>query len=267
MLTEDDKNNPVTGNLAATSGAYFQQVYQWNVSYNNFIVGCGNGATDGNGIIADTWAGDNACNGTTHSSTEPPVYAHQGLIAFNVTFHNGAKGIQIFANDLGEGVRTPGVGITVANNASYNNNLDLNDTGADRAKINENCGGNNTFINNIAYAIRSPTGVKADNNTYVGDLSGGAPSTFANNVGYWLGAGAGEGMYKGAVWITGQEPANPRWVNVGNTSLGTASMPPVAANFALQSGSLAIGYGLTETYLSSQSVDAGACYHTLTSCP
>jgi hypothetical protein len=57
------------------------------------------------------------------------------------------------------------------------------------------------------------------------------------------------------------------WVSVGGTSTGTQSTPPDGANFALQSTSPAIGYGLAETYLPATSVDAGACYHTLAICP
>jgi hypothetical protein len=266
-FTADDQSNPVVGSLAAPGGGYFQQVYEWNVVANNHLTPCGNGDTDGNGIVADTWAGDNNCNGTT-SSGEPPVYAHQGIIAFNVTYNNGGKGIGIFANDLGGGVHTFGVGITVANNSSYNNNLDTNNTGGDRAEINETCGGGNTFINNIAYAIRTNSGVTDNNNDYVGDSSGGAPSTFSNNVGFCVGfSGACFGVFHGAVWTSGEDPANPSWVNVGNTSAGTESTPPVGVNFALQSGSPAIGFGQTQSYLSPQSIDAGACYHTLTSCP
>ena len=59
---------------------------------------------------------------------------------------------------------------------------------------------------------------------------------------------------------------NPLWVNVGNSSVGTEATPPVGSNFALQPGSPAIGYGLAKSYLSPQSVDAGACDQ-LTSCP
>jgi len=64
-----------------------------------------------------------------------------------------------------------------------------------------------------------------------------------------------------------RKTTNPLWVNIGDTSSGPESTPPSGANFALQSGSPAIGYGLTENYLPAQSVDAGACYHTLTTCP
>jgi len=39
------------------------------------------------------------------------------------------------------------------------------------------------------------------------------------------------------------------------------------SNFALQSGSPAIGYGQTQSYLPTSAVDAGACPSTLTTCP
>jgi parallel beta-helix repeat protein len=63
---------------------------------------------------------------------------------------------------------------------------------------------------------------------------------------------------------------NPLWVNVGGINGGSAgndSTPPSATNFALQSTSPAIGYGQTPAWLSVQASDAGACYHTLASCP
>ena len=266
-LTPDDMNNPVTGSLAAPGGGYYHQVYEWNITGNNHLTPCGNGDTDGNGIIMDTWAGDNSCNGTTNIATEPPVYAHQGLVAFNVTYNNGGKGIQIFANDLGGGKQTAGVGITVANNSSYDNNLDTNNKAGDRAEINETCGGNNLFINNIAYAIRTKSGVTDNNNDYVGDSSGGAQSTWSNNVGYCGVSGACEGIFNGAVWVTGKDPANPDWINVGNTSAGSETTPPNGTNFGLKSGSPAIGYGLSEPYLPASAIDAGACSSQFTTCP
>ena len=60
---------------------------------------------------------------------------------------------------------------------------------------------------------------------------------------------------------------SPGWVDVGTTSAGTETTPPAGANFALTADSPAIGYGLTETYLPAQSVDVGACSHTLATCP
>ena len=51
------------------------------------------------------------------------------------------------------------------------------------------------------------------------------------------------------------ESTNPEWVNVGTSSVGTESTPPVGTNFALAPGSKAIGAGLTEPYLPSSSVE------------
>jgi hypothetical protein len=60
---------------------------------------------------------------------------------------------------------------------------------------------------------------------------------------------------------------NPAWTNVGISSTGTETKQPVGTNFALEADSPAIGYGLAEPWLPAQSVDAGACYHTVATCP
>ncbi len=256
-LTANDKSNPVTGNLAS-QGAYFQTVAMWNLSYNNHMSGCASGAsTDGNGIIADTWNG---------WSGGPPVYAHQALLAFNLVFNNGGQGIKLAGVDNAPG--TPSVGITVANNTVFNDSLDTTDTGQARGEIEEQFGSNDTIINNIVFANRTTSGATQYNNDYIGDSSGGFASHFTNDVGYCTNySGACYSMFNGAIWSSGKDPANPDWVNVGNTSAGSQSTPPVGANFALQSGSPAIGFGLTEPYLPPSSVDAGACSSVLSTCP
>jgi hypothetical protein len=60
---------------------------------------------------------------------------------------------------------------------------------------------------------------------------------------------------------------DPMWEDVGSTSLGTETTPPVGINFALRPGSPAIGYGIKQPYLPAQSVDAGACSSSLAVCP
>jgi parallel beta-helix repeat protein len=59
----------------------------------------------------------------------------------------------------------------------------------------------------------------------------------------------------------------PGWGKLGHESAGTESRQPVGANFALSAGSPAIGKGRRASYLSSQSVDLGACPSTVATCP
>ena len=61
--------------------------------------------------------------------------------------------------------------------------------------------------------------------------------------------------------------SNPTWINVGNTSAGSETVPPNGVNFVPNTGSPAIGAGQTPSYLPTQASDLGACYHTLSSCP
>ena len=57
--------------------------------------------------------------------------------------------------------------------------------------------------------------------------------------------------------ISNKQSTDPLWVNVGNTSVGNETTPPVGADFVLQTGSPAIGYALAESYLPGIT-DAGA---------
>ena len=266
--TGDDKDNPnsLIGSFV-TGSSFFHNVVEWNVLYNNALTQCGTAGdaydTDGNNIIMDTFS---ASGGNTAN------YPDQTLIGFNVVYNAGGGGVHIFNSEY----------VTVANNSCYNNYLDPYNNGSERACIDSANSFGDTYLNNIAVAIPASHTTCAYttvpyamwNNAIIGSPpSGDAADTFSNNITDIMGSYTscqGEiAMYSPDTYSSSsnKEATNPLWVNVGNTSVGTETTQPVGTNFSLQSDSPAIGYGLTETYLPSQSVDVGACAHTLATCP
>jgi parallel beta-helix repeat protein len=269
--TPDDLSNPIVGSI----GSSFHNAIEWNVLYNNATTtACPGGNTDGNNIILDTWS----WNGTSGATP----YTGGGLVAFNIVYNTGGGGIHIFYSE----------DATAANNTCYNSYLDPYNNGATRACIDTNQSYSNTIINNIAVAIPAgPNGSCAFsavpyaqfNSAMLGGPPSGKPAdTWSNNITQLQGGHNSCWGSFGQDAPTGENPmwnadtyacssnkcaTNPLWVNVGKTSTGSETTQPNAANFALQAGSPAIGYGLTKTYLPAQSTDAGACYHTLSSCP
>jgi hypothetical protein len=209
-------------------------------------------------------------------------YTPGTLIAFNIVYNSGGGGLHIFRSEH----------VTVANNSCYNAYMDPYDQAATRACIDTNDSYGNTLINNIAVAIPSapdgactfgkapyaqfnsatlgapPTGSPADNWSHnITQLQGGHNSCWGA---FGKDAPTGENVsYQADSYsCTANKCATtPGWVNVAKTSVGTETTQPASTNFALASSSAAIGYGLKESYLPSQSVDVGACYHTLTNCP
>jgi parallel beta-helix repeat protein len=279
--TADDtnaNNNPALNALGLQGPAFpFHNLAAWNVVYNNYNT-CTNGSdSDGNGIIMDSFGTQ---NGNPVSYTEPT------LVAFNVVYNNGGGGVHIFASEE----------VTAANNTCYHNGLDPYGANVSQACIDTNQSYSNTIINNIAVAIPAapasggcaagvPPYQDFANAILGGPASGMSADTFSNNITQLQGGhNSCWGILGWADPPTGENPmfnadigqyscasnkcaTNPLWVNAGATSLGSETTPPVGANFTLQSGSPAIGYGLAEPYLPPQSTDAGACYHTLASCP
>jgi parallel beta-helix repeat protein len=259
-----------TPTAADLAWAPFHNVIEYNVAYDNIIAQCGTASnpydTDGNGIIIDTF---NNTGGTN------VVYPYQTLVANNVAYNNGGKGIHIFLSDY----------VTVANNTAYDNNLDPFNPGIGRGEIDSYAGQNNVFLNNIAYPVPATSasdprceGVNYTNTppypcplmTNVAFLGASTPGSvsniWSNNISYGGAPPYGWGP-DGNVMLapdtmncsTGTDPdqcnVNPDFINVtGN-------------NFALEPGSPAIGYGQSQPYLPASATDAGACASTLSTCP
>ncbi len=258
--TADDLTNPnpLIGTFV-TGSTFFHNVVEWNITYNNALTNCGTASnaydTDGNGIILDTFLTRSDGSGNTVD------YPDSSLVAFNLSYNNGGGGVHIFEAQH----------VTVANNTVYNNYIDPGNDGSARGNIDENDGGDDTYINNISYSIASPAPSDTEcyndygivpytmwNSAILGSPRSGLPAdTFSNNITYLVNAasscqgeislwGSDVGQYS---TTNNKENTNPLWTNVGNTSVGTETTPPVGADFTLQAGSPAIGYALSEPYL------------------
>lgn len=254
----------------------FKIVVEYNISYDNILTQCGNATnpydTDGNGIIFDTWDG----SGTTFGP-----YAGSGLAAFNLVYQNGGKGIQVFRNSAAT--------IVIANNTSYENQQDPFNDGAG-GEINLNGSADTTVINNISYPVVAASlsdprcqGVnytvspwnlpyacplQIDASFLAGDYAGSGGTdisvtnthlsdVFSNNINfggapYYGSDGHGNALFDGNTinCSTGLYP------NLCNTNPLLNNV--LSDNFTLQASSPAIGYGQTQSYLPSQSVDVGA---------
>ena len=247
----------------------FNQIVAWNIAHDNMIITCGNAVsaynTDGNGIIIDTFNG---------SGVDNVLYTKQTLVSNNLIYNNGGKGIQVFRSSY----------VTVSNNTAYNNNLDPWDKGFPRGEINNAGGFNNSYYANIAWATpaASTADARCQGATY--DIAP-APCPLMANVAFLGGDSAGV-TDANNVWLNnisfggappwGWGPSGNAILN-GDTvafscSANQCNVSPLlvnaaGGNFALQSSSPAINYGLPQTWLPASAIDAGACHRSRTTCP
>jgi len=210
-------------------------VMAYNVAHDNFnCQTCGSGNTDGNGIIFDDWL---------HTQNTPNTpFAHQGLAFGNITYHNGGWGINVFSS----------VNAVVVNNTSYNNFWDSVNSATYRGEFEQNDSGSITFRNNIGWAN---TATNSQNVPFLGRNATGL-NNWSNNIAFGADVNFGEG------------DAFPTPVNKTNTDPLLMNAPN--NNFSLQGGSPSIGFGDGGNYgpyTTPITIDAGACYHTLSACP
>jgi parallel beta-helix repeat protein len=228
----------------------FHNVVSKNVTYDNMIaadnpVACG-AHTDGNGIIMDTFL---------DQTTESIVYPYQTLVAGNIAYANGGRGIHVFRAS----------NVTVANNTVYGNGKDTCIDAYYLADLSQQGGSNNVWINNISQAVM--VAKKASCGAYCGGrnaalIAGDAinsidtNNTYSNNILY--GANGIRLFNNDVAYFTCSKNlcnTNPMMVN------------PASANFAPAPGSPAVGYVLPKSYLPTPPVDAGACSSTVATCP
>ncbi|MGA2413910.1 MAG: hypothetical protein ABSF59_05660 [Candidatus Sulfotelmatobacter sp.] len=259
-----------TPTAADMAWAPFHNVIAFNVAYDNIIKQCGSAAnpydTDGNGIIIDTF--NNA--GSTNVN-----YPYPTLVANNVAYNNGGKGVHVFRSDF----------VTVANNTAYDNNLDPFNQGIGRGEIDSFYGENNVIINNIAYAVPATSasdprcqGVNyTDTPPYPCPLMtnvafdgastpGSVGNVWSNNISFGgappYGWGPDGNIMLAPDSINCSTGADPNQCNVDPNFVSVTG-----DNFALQPGSPAVGYGESQVYLPASAKDAGACPSVVGSCP
>lgn len=271
---------PITGYSPTSAdiqvaGGFSPQIHNlidWNVSHDNkcttCVTGTYNGGVLGTGTCTGTAGTHTDGNGIIMDSFYVFAYPYTSEVAFNVSYNNGGGGVHV-------GSGGTGAVFIIANNTAYDNYQDPCNTGTARGDIDATGSGgeitNSSFyFNNIEWAYGNNT----PSNCFVGGYGplscnsptlGGTQSTpgnaWQNNISNnTLGFGSDRVASPDTFPTSGANknyatPTSPSWA------------APNSGNFALSGGSIAIGEGQTPSYLSAQAVDAGACYHTLSTCP
>jgi hypothetical protein len=138
---------------------------------------------------------------------------------------------------------------------AYNNYQDTVNDGTWRGEISSSIGRGNTFKNNIGYAVPG-SGVLSNASPFLGGNPVDATNSWENNIAF----GAPPKMVAPDAF-----PVPPNMVDTDPMLKDVGS-----GNFALKSGSPAVGFGVVVPYWQQQtpgSIDVGACPSGLTACP
>jgi hypothetical protein len=217
----------------------------------------------------------------------PELRGPSRVIAFNNVFLNGITtcgALQVsadtdrdniiadaFSNAGGGGIHIfRSANVTVANNSCYNAALDPFNKATHRPGIGDLDSENNTFINNIAVG-RAASGFLRTNSAFVGGkTSAGRLDHFAANISLCVNSpdyGCPPMNHGDEFSCTiNQCGTRPNWLDVGTRNAGDEVTAPEGVNFALRSGSPAIGRGRLLSFLSAQAKDVGACPHEAAHC-
>jgi hypothetical protein len=192
-------------------------------------------------------------------------WAGNALAMGNIMYNNGGGGIKhAIGNNLGNE--------TIVNNTAYANFWDTTDSGIYRGNFYLDPGTNNSVFNNVSYATGSGGGVS--NQPFLGQNCGGScgpnsGNTWQTNISYPGGLNGFDGTtdtYPTVGTNKNIDGSDPKFVGSLSCSSGTCAGNP---NFALQATSPAIGFGQGfDLWQQSGTVDSGACPSTLlTACP
>ncbi len=185
--------------------------------------------TDGNGIIIDTTFGSASC------PTCGTAYPGNVLVLGNLAYNNGGGGVHIFLSQ----------NVTVANNTTYNNYLDMLNPGTARGELSNGGSQNITWVNNIGIAVPG-LGVLGNNRPIVSYPLHRFPDSGSWSKNIAFGA---------PVTSTPNSYANPATNLIG---VNPQLTDPVGGNFAPLAGSAALGAGQVESYLPSAAPNIGA---------